>query len=513
MTAPAGTIDAGLGAAGRLLPRHRSAYSPRFAAPATLGFAIAIGLALLIGPTIVVLGLLAVALTAAALWRPDVATITFFFVMFANLLAVATQFHGAPSIAAGGFVLILGIPLLHHLVISREPVVVTPAVPLILCYLLAMIVAAAASSSVTEAARPIGDFVLEGLLIFLLVINVVRSASVLRHIIWAIVLAAALMGSLSLVQEAAGAYDNDFGGLAQVTDQGFKVGEDRQGKVLRPRLSGPIGEQNRYAQILLVAAPLALFRLKHESDRRLRALAAGSLGAILGGILLTFSRGATVAMFGLFILLLVRRHIRLRHAVAGLLLATVAIFVVEPDYAVRLSSLARIGAFSTDSPDQQVDGAILGRATSNLAAWEVFVDHPITGVGPERYFREYSQQVGNDQNLRHFDKNRRAHNLYLETAADLGLLGIGALLGAVGVTALHLGAVQRYWRSRRPELAALASSMLFALAAYLATGVFLHLAYQRYFWMLLGLANATAWVLGVERRNDRRAGAQRAPVR
>jgi hypothetical protein len=44
----------------------------------------------------------------------------------------------------------------------------------------------------------------------------------------------------------------------------------------------------------------------------------------------------------------------------------------------------------------------------------------------------------------------------------------------------------------------LASSFIFALVAYLTTAAFLHLSYQRYFWVLLGLANAVVWSLGRE---------------
>lgn len=474
--------------------------SPLVAAPVALLLAAGVGAGFLVGPGLLMLGMAAVALVVATLWRPEFATIAFFFVMWGNFLAVATQFHGAPSVAAGAFVLILCVPLLHRLVVSREPIVVTPALPFILGYLVAMLLAAATASNVTAAARPISEFLIEGLLLYVLVTNVVTTFSVLRRAIWAIVLAGALMGTLSVVQELTHTYSNNFGGLAQVNTQGFKVGEDQNGKVLRPRLSGPIGEQNRYAQILLVAAPLAVFRGLHEKRARLRMAAAACGVPILAGILLTFSRGATVAFVALFLMMVLRGHIRVRHAVAAFCVLALAVFVVEPDYALRISSLAKVGGLSADSPDQQVDGAVLGRATSNLAAWDTFLDHPLTGVGPGRYFREYSQQAGNDLNLRHFDKNRRAHNMYLETAADLGILGIGMLLGAVGVTAFQLARLQRYWHTRNPELAALASSLLFALAAYMATAVFLHLAYQRYFWLTLGLANATVWVLSTERR-------------
>jgi hypothetical protein len=53
---------------------------------------------------------------------------------------------------------------------------------------------------------------------------------------------------------------------------------------------------------------------------------------------------------------------------------------------------------------------------------------------------------------------------------------------------------------RRPEHAHLALAFLLSLVAYLASGAFLQLAYQRYFFVLVALANATIWVLRREAR-------------
>jgi hypothetical protein len=63
----------------------------------------------------------------------------------------------------------------------------------------------------------------------------------------------------------------------------------------------------------------------------------------------------------------------------------------------------------------------------------------------------------------------------------------------------------RYWRRRDPERSLLASSLFFGLVAYLATAAFLHLSYQRYFWVVLALASSVVWTLRQEERRDRRA--------
>ena len=145
------------------------------------------------------------------------------------------------------------------------------------------------------------------------------------------------------------------------------------------------------------------------------------------------------------------------------------------------------------SSEEDADGAMVGRATSNLAALNAFLDNPIVGVGPGQYFRRYSQDYGNDLGLRHFDSQRRAHNLYFETAADLGSR-LRAFMAMIGATMVPL------WRFRRgcgtrPDLANIAASFFLSVLGYLYTGVFLHLSYERYFWLLLALAAVAAAVI------------------
>ena len=71
-----------------------------------------------------------------------------------------------------------------------------------------------------------------------------------------------------------------------------------------------------------------------------------------------------------------------------------------------------------------LDGApdVVAFATSNLAALSVFLEHPVIGVGPDQYFRNYSQDAGNQLGLKHFDRNRQAHSMYLEVLADTGIV-------------------------------------------------------------------------------------------
>jgi hypothetical protein len=176
----------------------------------------------------------------AILQRPDVATPVFLFVMYLNLPVIATQFHGVPAIVAMGAVLVLFVPVGYHLVIERGPVVATGALALMGVYLLALLVSTLLASDVGAAFQHVIVFLAEGLLLYVLVTNAVRTRSTLRVALWAILLAGACMGAISIWQQATGSFGSELGGLAQVTSEGFGTTGGVQ-----PRLSGPIGEKNR----------------------------------------------------------------------------------------------------------------------------------------------------------------------------------------------------------------------------------------------------------------------------
>lgn len=484
-----------------LAPPTVRATAPRWlAATVAIGAAALLGVAIATGSAaLVVLAL--VPLFVAAISRPLGAVLVFAVGLYLNLPVVAA--HNAHL--AGGlgavFSLLLLLPFVAYLVVGRRPLVVTPALPLMIGYLVVLVLSATiAGGGRTGTVAPIVTFLTEGLLLYLLVSNVVRTPDHLRAVIWALILTGAFMGLTSLWQEATHSYHNTLGGLAKVDTTGFDVGSALTGKELRPRMAGPIGEKNRYAQILLVLLPLALSRVRVERSRGLRLLAAACAGLILCGVLLTFSRGAAVALGVVVLAMAALRMVSLRQVIALALALVALVAVVAPDYVVRLQSLA--AADKALAQSNQADAAIRGRATESLAALHVFRDHPALGVGPGQFFERYSATYGNALNLRFLDDRRRAHNLYLEIAADTGALGLAAFLAIVGVTMAQLWRLAALWRRRRPELAALAHAFLLALVAYLATGMFLQLSYQRYFWFLLALANATIWSL---RREELRA--------
>ena len=424
------------------------------------------------------------------------AVLAFVVGFYLNVPVVVASAVGLPTRDAMTFALLLAVPVVLVLVVGREALVVTPALALMVAWLVVLLGSSIAAGAESGDGGPaaIETFLTEGLLLYLLVVNAVRSPEMMRAVIWALLIAGGVMGAISVWQEATHAYHQTLLGFAQVNDQAFKVGDTVGGKLLRPRLAGPLGEQNRYGQVLLVLVPLAISRLRAERHVAMQSLAAVLTALILAGMVLSFSRGAAVALVVVAAAMVICGFVRVRHLVITTLALAVLVMAVVPEYGLRVRSLG--AADTATAQDSQADAAIRGRATENLAALATFRDHPFIGAGPGGFFRRYSQEEANKLDLRYLGKNRRAHNMYLEIAADTGIVGLAVFLSIAAVTFVQLHRTARLWATLgREDLVILAQAFSLALVAYLASAVFLQLSYQRYFWFLLALANATAWML------------------
>ncbi len=170
------------------------------------------------------------------------------------------------------------------------------------------------------------------------------------------------------------------------------------------RLTGPIGEQNRFAQVLAVLIPLAA-GLAIAAPARQRWLYWIATLLIFAGVVLTFSRGAMVALVLVMPFALMFGFLRLRHlvvaAICGAVLIAVLPFVIAMPYlAERVASIGQVvlqSAGLAPGGFRNADGASRGRVTAMKATGLLFLDHPLLGAGPgmtPEYYAEYAQLVG-----------------------------------------------------------------------------------------------------------------------
>ncbi len=492
---------AALGAAFIVLTIAGSAWS------APLGFPGADRIPLVIGALVMVIAAAAV-VCGLFLW-PDTAVIAGVLLLYANIPVILGERIGSPMAVGIAIVTLIALAAFGRAVVHRDgPAIDLPFLGLIV-FLGAGLLSTLFARDPAVAFGWLGTFTVEVVALYLLLLNAVRSARSLRRVFRALVFGAAVLALLGASQEVSGNYSQQFMGLAHRNlsllndDPNAATGMERPagGVRLAQRGSGPIGEPNRWAQTLLFLLPLGLLGIRHEPSAGRKVTLAAASTLIAGGVFLTYSRGALVTIAGLAAGLAVLRVVRVRVLLAGGIGIAVAAACMAPNTVARLGTFGGIESlFGHQKSAKPADNAIRGRMTEMLAAGLVALDHPLVGVGPGHFTPYYSLEYMATPGIafRDIDKTRRAHSLYLEMAAETGIIGLAAFLAVPVLLAVRLWKWHRRLRVSRPDLADLAAGCLLALMAYLGTGVFLHLSYQRYYGLLLGLCGCCVAVLDVE---------------
>lgn len=409
-------------------------------------------------------------------------------VVYLHLSDVLVRYHDLPSVLQ-----LLAIPL--GLAALREWKDRWPAglAPRALAVALAAYVLVVLLSTVVALDAGLADAVLaataKGYVIFLLVSYLATGPGRVRMAAWVLVVGGTLLGGLAVFQALTGSYGAEFGGLVRV--------ELAQvyGDVVEPRAAGPLGDPNFFAQILLIPVPVALLLAWKEREWWLRGLALGAAAVIAGGIVVTYSRGGALALGGVVVLSLFAARPSPRRITAGVAILALGLLVLPEDFTRRLDTLR--GLVPGGPTPDQLDSSIENRKLLMGTAWRMFEDHPVVGVGAgnyDVYFDEYAARVGSPvHEYEDIGRSHYPHNLYLQIAAETGLLGLGAFGAALLLTFGYLRRAEAaYFAADRETCAALASAFQIALFGYLVTGLFLHGHFQRYLWVLLGLSAALA---------------------
>jgi putative inorganic carbon (hco3(-)) transporter len=472
--------------------------------------------------------LILLACLALMLRWPEAGTLVVLFAIYSNIGVLAMRAPTAVQAAAGsadqnprivlvlgGLSLLLCVPLLHQIFACKRNLIFDRGFLLMLPFLVASLASSAFARDAHILLSEITDYLVEGVVLYFLLSNLIRDFSTLRRVMWALLLAGSFMAGLSVLQKATHTERNIYGGLAQsesdyhanprmlkVVDRSMTTNDvSDNGEVTgQLRAAGPIGEPNRYGQVLLVLLPLAVLQFGTGRSRRLRVIAVAAGGVILCGVLLTFSRGNLVAAIVSLGLMAYCGLLKPRQVAGAVLGVTLVVGVFQPAVVSRMLTLERVTSLFSGKHDsaQAPDSSAVRRYVENVAAWRVFLDHPVLGVGPGHFAAYYSNDYSNRLGLVEQTHYYRAHNLYLETLAETGIVGFACFVSILGVTMRGLWQERRRLMSSHPELAHAATAFFVSLSAYAVSAVFAHLSYPRYFWLLLAVSSAAIRVIHSE---------------
>ncbi len=248
------------------------------------------------------------------------------------------------------------------------------------------------------------------------------------------------------------------------------------------RFSGALPDANFFGALLVLVAPLAYNRALFGRSALVRAYGVTAALLIFAALILTSSRGALVALMasgGLYLLTLDRRT-AVMLAATGAAVAMAAASMLTAEIADRFASI-----FTAQEAGVR-DIAVEGRLGSWKVAIHLFRENPWFGVGA-RNFDQLFQNTALNLDLIFRGQGRSAHSLYLEIAAEFGLLGLtlfGVILLGSARGVLRAMAVFRRAGDRRGEAEVAAFGV--GLAGYFLAMVFLHDAFPRIMLIALG---------------------------
>ena len=322
----------------------------------------------------------------------------------------------------------------------------------------------------SAAAAETLDLVSFGALIALIV-AALDTPEWLRRAVWAVVAGVGLLALVAVLQQITESYHSSWWGFAGIVDDGNAV-----------RSAGPLNP-NPFGQVLAAAAVLAFYLALSASHRPARVLAGAIALLCVAGVVYTQSRAALIALLVAALLIAVLRGVRLRVlAVAVVAAIAVGTLLLPAALQQRVGALGQM--FGSDAASFQ-DTSLRGRTSENLAGLHMWRDNPLLGVGPDNFeiqYQRYSALIGIDPR----PEQRGAHNLYLESLAETGVVGA---LTFVAVFVLALAGAWRA-RSRLPGGGLLGEGLFVALCAFLVCAFTLSNAYARYQWIFVGLALA-----------------------
>jgi O-antigen ligase len=284
---------------------------------------------------------------------------------------------------------------------------------------------------------------------------------------------------LTIYQATIGDYSNYFGGLAQYRVSEITGGED----AARP--GGTLGDANYYAQSLLILLPFAFYLIFEGANATARLAGAGAAFCLLVAIVNTYSRGAALAVFAMLAAAALYKKLNPAYIVIAVVALLAVLPFLPPAYLDRLTTV-----FQTAQGNQQTiynEASIRGRAGAQQAAIAMFLDRPILGVGRENY-PLYQLEYLAGTSLAYRARGIPPHNLYLEIAAEHGLLGLLVLAGLL-LTAVRavIEARRRFFAAGDRKTGELVAWMGIGLFGYMVSSFFLHGAYLYMLWLQLAL--------------------------
>ena len=311
---------------------------------------------------------------------------------------------------------------------------------------------------------------LKVLIVILLTVHLVRTPEQLRTT--AYVVFAGAVGTIVL------------GMLAIAT--GFEsAGENYISGVRVMRFTGAHVDPNKAAAYMCTAVPLGFFALRHCQNRIARVVFILGTVALVVAVFATFSRGAIVSLTAVLVGMVIY-EVRSRRSFAVAVLVLAAGVALAPRY-----YFARLTGLSSAFENTTQDWSVYTRMLALRTAWEMFLSHPLTGVGLGNFLGASASQLF---------VRIVVHNTYVEILTATGILGFFWFLGIIasGIRDAIAGARQR-WASQPAWMRALSYYTALSALSIGLSAAFLSMPFRYPLWIPVAMGLVVGRLLKTEK--------------
>jgi O-antigen ligase len=291
------------------------------------------------------------------------------------------------------------------------------------------------------------------IVIFIVMINVVRTEARLKGLLF-LAMAAGIWLSVEAI--------NDYR-LGLMTIEGYRAAG---------RGTGIFGNTNDMALHLVTILPISVAFLFGSKGMARKLLYGACAAVIIAAIVLSYSRGAFIGMLValLFIAWKLGRSRRLEIVFAVLSCAGFIVLLAPDKYGSRLLSIF--------IPSLDPEGSADARRGELFRSIYVALRHPLLGIGMGNYQPEMSY------------RGLVTHNSYTQVAAEMGMSALACYTMFIVTPLRKLAQIARetFEMRRDSRFYYLTLGLQASLIAYLVSSIFLSVAYVWYVYYLVGYA-------------------------
>ena len=340
----------------------------------------------------------------------------------------------------------------------------TIEVKMVIVMLFLAIVFTPIAVSPSDSSAALSETFIKSVIIFILIIGVVNTRERLRAINKLTVLCGTCLAVFAIKNYATGNFT-------------------LKGQRIEGLVGGMFGNPNDLAAALNMLIPMAV-ALALMSARAMRLLYAVCALLLVCGVVVTFSRAGFITLAAISVVMLWKfgRGSRSSLTSAALVASVLLLSVFSDAYRSRLLTIFDPNSDSSGSAQERV--ALLDRGL------DLILRHPIVGLGMGN-FHIYSIN------------EKVAHNSYVETAAELGLIGLLAYLIIILAPLRGLAKIEmetlKHGSRNDPDAKYLSIGLQSVLIAYMVCSFFASIQYVWYIYYPAGFAVALRLIYAAEK--------------